>query len=1389
MTTNVGTDFWVAFPANFVTNPTIKFFISSNFSTSGTVSSAVPGVDQNFTVVPGIVTEVILPYEVALVAGIEDKGIHVVANDPISLYGLNRKTASTDAYLALPVNALGLDYTIVSYTTTYAGKGSSFCAVAAQNGTTLTVYNHQTNSTSTINLNQGQTYYVKAPVIGEDITGSRIQSNVPVAVFGSVEATYVPAGCSALDHIVEQMFPYYSWGKNFITVPLAGRDASGDIFRIVAAEDGTNISINGTLTTTINTGDFYETNLTGFNSITTSKATILAQFAKSFTCSGNITGDPFMMLIPPREQFLTNYTVTTLTGFSSHWVNIVAPDYALNAIYQDGVLIPVSAFTQVGTTGFYGAQRSVLPGAHTFNSTFPFGVFVYGWNPADSYGYPGGCSLSPVGTVNSVTISPPTLTGTLNISTLCYTAHVADNFMNPVAGVLVNFNISGISNITGNAYTDASGNAQYCYARTGTTPGTDNIYAEVFGFTSTTSTAIWNYSPPPCVNPTNGGSIGSNQVGCGSFTPVPLTNITLPAGYTGTLEYKWQESTTSGVAGFSDIAGSNTPGFSPGSLSQTTWYRRLARVNCMSDWNGAAMTTVVEMTVNTPVIPSVTIGANPLQVCAGENVTFTATPVNGGSAPTYQWKVNAINANNASNAVFTYTPSNGDVVSCVMTSSEVCVSGNPATSNSIAITVYPLPAVTANATSTAVCTGSSVTLTGSGAVSYVWNNGVFNGVPFVPASTNTYTVTGTDANGCSNTAQVTVSVIPALPVSVSVSPSANPVCTGTPIVFTATPVNGGTTPAYEWKVNGTISGTNSSVFSYTPASGDLVSCILTSSEPCTTGNPASCIPYPVSVLPLLPVSVTISASENPVCNGTAVTFTALPVNPGNSPAYHWKVNAINAANATNSVYTYTPVSGDLVSCILASSETCTSGNPASCIPYPISVLPILPVSVTISASENPVCDGTPATYTALPVNGGTTPSYQWKVNGTIAGTNSSAFTYTPVSGDLVSCILTSSEPCTSGNPASCIPYPISVVPLLPVSVSIAASANPFCSGTAVTFTAAANNGGTAPTYQWKVNASNAGNASNATFSYNPVSGDLVSCILTSNLACVTSNPATSPSITMSEMAAPNVSFTACFDTVTYVNAQPIRLKGGLPPGGSYSGPGVNSTTGIFTPSSAGAGIKTITYSYSNVYTCMSSTTKTILIKPAPSFTCGSTFTDPRDNKAYQTVQIGTQCWMSSNLDFGFTIDDLTPQTDNCLAERYLNTSTFVAQYSIFYQWDELMQYTTTEGTQGLCPPGWHIPTSAEWGLLLNYYEGPGQAAGPMKDIYLANGFQSSQDGFLYLNHTWAFETGLYAGSMYWTSTSSGADRAVARGLNEFNQSVSLYEAARGNAFSVRCLKD
>jgi uncharacterized protein (TIGR02145 family) len=541
------------------------------------------------------------------------------------------------------------------------------------------------------------------------------------------------------------------------------------------------------------------------------------------------------------------------------------------------------------------------------------------------------------------------------------------------------------------------------------------------------------------------------------------------------------------------------------------------------------------------------------------------------------------------------------------------------------------------------------------------------------------------------------------------------------------------------------------------------------------------------VNPLLPVSVSISSSANPVCSASSVTFTAVSINGGSTPGYQWSVNANNIINATNAIFTYTPVNGDIVQCVVTSSNTvCPINNPASSNAISMMVDPVLPVGVTISPNANPICTGFPVTFTATPVNGGTTPGYQWKVNSINVGSNNLVLTYSPVNGDVVTCSLLSSETCTSGNPAQSNPVTMVVNATLPAGITIAASANPFCPGSAVTFTATPVNGGSTPVYQWKVNGTNAG-TNTFTFTYNPQNNDSIRCILTSNLNCVTGSPVSSAKIIMSGTLAPIVTFTSCFDTITTVAAKSFKLKGGIPLGGTYSGPGVNSLTGIFTPSVAGTGLKTIQYTYTNVASCSAGKSKTILVQASPAFTCGSSFTDIRDGKSYPTVLIGTQCWMAANLNYGAVLNSSQVQNDNCLSEKYCynDVTGNCTKYGGLYQWDEVMKYDGTPAGQGLCPPGWHVPTESEWTTLFNFYLGNGLAGKPLQDTIMA-GFRAQTSGVYYLNSTWSFHG---FATLFWTSTPWNAVKAISHGMNVYDFSVSLYPSSRANAFPVRCLRD
>jgi len=133
-----------------------------------------------------------------------------------------------------------------------------------------------------------------------------------------------------------------------------------------------------------------------------------------------------------------------------------------------------------------------------------------------------------------------------------------------------------------------------------------------------------------CANPTLGGEIGSDQTICSGSTPNAFTSISGASNFGGTLEYKWQISTTSAATGFNDITSSNSDTFSPGALTQTSWYKRLARVDCKTDWIGAAESNVVKITTNSPT-PILTGDAN---VTQGQVVTYS-TPYTPGNS--YSW--------------------------------------------------------------------------------------------------------------------------------------------------------------------------------------------------------------------------------------------------------------------------------------------------------------------------------------------------------------------------------------------------------------------------------------------------------------------------------------------------------------------------------------------------------------------------------------------------------------------------------------------------------------------------------------------------------------------------------------------------------------------------------
>jgi len=188
---------------------------------------------------------------------------------------------------------------------------------------------------------------------------------------------------------------------------------------------------------------------------------------------------------------------------------------------------------------------------------------------------------------------------------------------------------------------------------------------------------------------------------------------------------------------------------------------------------------------------------------------------------------------------------------------------------------------------------------------------------------------------------------------------------------------------------------------------------------------------------------------------------------------------------------------------------------------------------------------------------------------------------------------------------------------------------------------------------------------------------------------------------------------------------------------------------------------------------------------------------------YRTVIIGSQCWMKDNLNIGKWIDEsqTQKQTNNSVVEKYClgNDFTRCDQLGGLYQWEEAMQYVQTANAQGICPDGWHIPSSQDWKTLIRYLGGDDMAGGKMK-FTGSNGWQNPNVGatnssgftalpggyFDFMAQQWHDQ---YRYGYFWSSQTITQGTSVAMSLSYRTSDIDLYEEYIPSALSVRCIKN
>lgn len=425
---NKGTEFIVGFLPNYSPG-NIEIHLTADSATTATVQYPVnsPTFTSTVNVTPGLVTIVSLPSTAgsAWPAGtVANNAVRVSSPLEVVAYLINRAPFTSDAGLGLPVDALNTDYIVA----TYAGgiAGTDFVVVAAFDATTVTITPRAAitggsgvNVPITRLLNRGQGFLASS---SGDLTGSVVSADKPVAVTNGNRCAQIPPGFAYCDHTFEVAHPIQSWGNDVLVANLPNR-SGGSIYRVLASQAATAVTLDGVALTTLAANQFYETpRTTGSHRFAANNPIFVLQYMTGSTNPGAIIGDPAMANMIPAEQYQSRYTFSTVGGsqFVQNFVTIIAQNTDVGTLLLDGLPVAAGSFAPIGSSGFSSAVLALTQGTHTTSSTSPHGITVEGYNQDDSYEYPGGALfqfINPVGDAN-----PPICTGQIASGSLAGSA-------------------------------------------------------------------------------------------------------------------------------------------------------------------------------------------------------------------------------------------------------------------------------------------------------------------------------------------------------------------------------------------------------------------------------------------------------------------------------------------------------------------------------------------------------------------------------------------------------------------------------------------------------------------------------------------------------------------------------------------------------------------------------------------------------------------------------------------------------------------------------------------------------------------------------------------------------------------------------------------------------
>ncbi|MFN5712195.1 MAG: beta strand repeat-containing protein, partial [Bacteroidota bacterium] len=516
-----------------------------------------------------------------------------------------------------------------------------------------------------------------------------------------------------------------------------------------------------------------------------------------------------------------------------------------------------------------------------------------------------------------------------------------------------------------------------------------------------------------------------------------------------------------------------------------------------------------------PTAPAITLTspngiADTLYGCQTKTITWTETTAIG----TYNLAYSLNGGNTWINIVTNYSTATGTynwIVPNTINSSAVLLrvqsAGNPSTVFDLSNAYFTIlnGNLVATPAFTSVCSSVPVQLNATGGSNYSWspasglnNPNIANPIA-TPSSTTTYIVQSNNS-GCVLSDTVVVQITTGgttASVNITSSPTGT-ICAGTPVTFTANGQNTGTSPTYTWKLNGITVGSNSTSYtSSTLNNNDVVTCIMVSNLPCVAGSPATSNAITMSVSPLLTPSVSVQTNPGTtICQGTNVSFTAIPVNGGSSPAYQWKLNGANVGSGGNTYSNAGLNNSDVITVVLTSNATCLSQSTGNSSDVVMTVNPIPSTAGNIIGSTTQ-CVGTSVTYSVANIAGAS--SYQWTLPSGWSGNSTTNSITTVVGANGGNISVSGVNSCGTGG-AQSINVSVNTAPAVPISIS--GNLN-VCAATQQTYSVAPVSG--ASSYTWTLPLGWTGSSTSNTIDVNTgtTSGNIT---VTANNSCGNSAP-------------------------------------------------------------------------------------------------------------------------------------------------------------------------------------------------------------------------------------------------------------------------------------------